>query len=180
MIEHVITGMVLHKPLTGYELKKEVESGIGNFYKASYGSLYPALKKLTDKGYVTLTEQTQVARLKKYYMATEAGKTAFLEWLMAPVDIGSGTAAILAKIYFFGELPKTMRNQKIQEYESAVQTVLDQYKNMEAQLADTIKNDRDYFELSTLYYGLQHTQGLLRWLKYIKTQESLTAFLQEN
>ena len=50
MLDYIILGMVLNEDLTGYDIKKFIENGIGVFYKASYGSLYPALKKLTEKG----------------------------------------------------------------------------------------------------------------------------------
>ena len=64
VLEYVVMGTVLHKPSTGYDIKKEIEAGIGNFFKSSYGNLYPTLKKLTKKGFLTLAEQTQVDRLK--------------------------------------------------------------------------------------------------------------------
>jgi len=47
--DYVVIGMVLHVPLTGYDNKKLIEKGTGNFVKASHGSLYPALKKLAIK-----------------------------------------------------------------------------------------------------------------------------------
>jgi len=179
MIEYVVMGMILHKPLTGYDIKKEIEAGIGNFYKSSYGNLYPALKKLTDKGYLTLTEQTQVDRLKKYYMATELGKSAFLEWLTSPIDKNSVTVSIMTRIFFFGELPKDVRNQKLQEYEIEIQRILGIYRETEKQFADSIKTAGDYFEMSTLYYGLQTAQGIIHWLKYIKEEKPLTEFIKE-
>ena len=47
MLESIILGMVSDNDFTGYDIKKLIENGIGVFYKASYGSLYPALKRLT-------------------------------------------------------------------------------------------------------------------------------------
>jgi len=179
MIDYIIVGMVLHEPLTGYDIKKEIETSIGSFYKASYGSLYPALKKLTDKGHLVLTEQTQVERLKKYYRATDLGKAAFMEWLASPIDINAGTASVLAKIFFFGELPKDIRHQRLHECELEIQRVYAQYMEMEKQFADSIESDNHYFEFSTLYYGLQTAHGLLRWLGHIKEQKSFAGFIKE-
>jgi len=179
MIEYVITGMVLHKPLTGYDIKKEIELGIGNFYKSSNGNLYPALKKLTEKGHLILTEQTHVERLKKYYIATESGKAAFLEWLKSPIDKNSLSISLLTRVFFLGELPKDIRSQKLQEYELEMLKILEAHKKIEKQFADSIKSDRDYFELSTLYYGLQTAQGMIRWLKYIKEEKPLSKFTGE-
>ena len=180
MIEYVIIGMVLHKPLTGYDIKKEIEAGIGNFYKSSYGNLYPALKKLTDKGYLTLTEQTQVERLKKYYIATELGKTAFLEWLTSPIDQSSVTASIMTRMFFFGELPEDLRNKQLEEYELHIRQVIGEYKKMVEQFSISGEDVTDYFGVSTLYYGLQTAQGMIRWLKYIKEQKPLSELVRED
>jgi len=180
MIDYIIIGILLQKPLTGYDIKKEIKLGIGNFYKASYGSLYPALKKLTDKGHLVLTEQTQAARLKKYYKATDLGRDVFMQWLASPVDINLGTAAMLARIYFFGELPKDIRNQRLQEYEAAMQKILTAHEQIEQQFAHTISNDRQYFELSTLFYGLQSVQGMIRWVRHIQAQKEFPVKEDEN
>jgi len=179
MIEYVVTGMVLNKALTGYDIKKEIELGIGNFYKTSNGNLYPTLKKLTEKGHLVLTEQTQVERLKKFYMATESGKAAFFEWLTSPVDKNSVTASILIRIFFFGELPKDIRSQKLQEYEIEIQKILEEQKKIEKQFMSSVKTEREYFELSTLYYGLQTAQGMIRWLQYIKEEKPLATFFKK-
>lgn len=48
MFEFIALGILMDAPLTGYDFKKAMESGIGTFYKASYSSLYPLLKKLTE------------------------------------------------------------------------------------------------------------------------------------
>ena len=179
MIEYVVMGMVLHKPLTGYDIKKEIEAGIGNFFKSSYGNLYPALKKLTDKGYLTLTEQTQVDRLKKYYMATELGKAAFIEWLTSPLDPGSVTVSLLTKIFFFGELSEDIRTQELSKYELHMQQTLQQLREMEKQFSIPDMDSRHYFEMSTLYYGIMNAQSMIQFLKHIGEQKPLSEIVSQ-
>jgi len=82
-------GMVLHEPMTGYDIKKNIEMSIGNFFMVSHGQLYPALKKLTEKKYLTMEEDAQGGRVKKYYQITESGENAFLDWLAAPTDFNT-------------------------------------------------------------------------------------------
>jgi len=179
MLDYIALGMVLGEPLTGYDIKKEIESGVGNFYTASYGSLYPALKKLTSKGYLAMTEKPHGNRLKKYYQATESGKAEFLKWLSSPFDPNSGSDSLLARIYFFGELPKDIRNKQLQEYELHYQQVLQKLEKIEEQFANTTDDD-EYFELSTLYLGLQHLQDTLRWFEHIREERPLAEFLKSN
>ena len=171
MFEYVIMGMVLHEASTGYDIKKNIEAGIGFFCKASHGSLYPSLKKLTSKGYLTMTEQTQGKRLKKYYLTTESGKMAFLEWLASPFDIDTH----MIQIFFLGELPAEIRNKWLQECEFYLQQMLQQLQAIEKHFPAEISNDRDYFQLSTSYFSYQNIQNLIKWVGYIKEQKPLKA-----
>ena len=177
MFEYITMGMVLHEELTGYDIKKKIEAGIGNFYKASHGSLYPALKKLTGKGYLSLVEQTQGNRLKKYYKATELGKEVFLEWLSSPYDMKTGDEVHLAQIYFLAELPTELRIKRLQEHEFYLQQMLQELQTIEKQLPTENLSDRDYFELSTFYFSYQLLQNTLRWLGYIREQKPLSNFM---
>ena len=179
MFEFITLGMVLHEELTGYDIKKKIEAGIGNFYKASHGSLYPALKKLTDKDFLSKTEQTQGNRQKKYYKATESGKAAFLEWLSSPYDINTGDEVHLAQVYFFGELPEELRIKRLKEHEFYLQQMLQQLQIIEKQLPTENISDKDYFELSTFYFSYQILQNTIRWLEYIREQKPLSNFIGE-
>lgn len=178
MFEYLVMGMVLNEELTGYDIKKRIELGIGNLYKASHGQLYPALKKLTDKGYLIMNEQMQGKRLKKYYRATEAGKAAFLEWLSSPFDQNADGDNYLVKIFLLGELPNEIRIKRLQEYEFYTQQLLQQLQTIEKQLPTETLNDRDYFELSTFYFSYQLLQNTIRWVRYIKEKKPLSSFLQ--
>ena len=180
MLDYIILGIVLNEELTGYDIKKHIEFGIGNFYKASYGNLYPALKKLADKDFLTMKEQPQGERNKKYYQATELGKSAFLEWLSSPTDFSSSYDALMVKIFFYGELPDDIRRERIYECELFMQQHLRELREIEEQFASTINNDRDYFEISTLYYGIQSLLNSLRWLRHIKEKKPFSEFVQEN
>ena len=178
MIDYIALGMVLDKELTGYDIKKEIEAGIGNFFKASYGNLYPALKKLTDKGHISMTEIMQGNKLKKYYQATELGRMEFLEWLSTPPNSIEETQ--FTRIYFYGELPKEVRNNLLQEFEFLIRQALRQLQVIEKQFISEVLNDREYFEWSTLYQGIQSAQNMIRWLAYIREQKPLSEFLIES
>ncbi|MCL2531678.1 MAG: PadR family transcriptional regulator [Oscillospiraceae bacterium] len=180
MLDYIIMGMVLEDELTGYDIKKEVEGSIGNFYKANYGRLYPALSKLTDQGFLTMKEEMQGKRLKKYYKTTELGKQAFLEWLAAPVDSNASGEFHLAQIFFYGELPKELRDQRLREYEALLRKTLQQLEQIESTLPSENLSDKDYFGISTLYYGFQQVHSTLHWLEHIREQTPFSQFLNKN
>lgn len=64
---------------TGYEIKKMSEDGrFSHFIDASFGSIYPALVRLTEDGYVSCREEHQAGKPdRKVYSLTDAGRAAF-------------------------------------------------------------------------------------------------------
>ncbi|MBC8157880.1 MAG: PadR family transcriptional regulator [Alphaproteobacteria bacterium] len=76
-------GVLTQGDASGYEIKKQLEEGpLAHFYRAGFGSIYPALTGLAKAGYVTCTETAQEKRPgKKTYRITEAGLAAFRKTL---------------------------------------------------------------------------------------------------
>ncbi len=67
---------------TGYEIKKRFGTRYSHFFAASFGSIYPALTRLTDEGLVSYIEHAQAKRPdKKVYSITPAGRLAFFDAL---------------------------------------------------------------------------------------------------
>lgn len=167
MIKNILLGFLYDCTLTGYEIKKMVENGMGIFYRTSYGSIYPALKKLEEQGLVTMASSTENERNKKAYTITNEGKSAFMEWLAQPVDFEQTDSRQLAKIYFYDKLPLEKRTKLLQDFEEYHQNYLRKLQNLQAKL-DTPQNQQEhYFKLSTLYYGLCITKATIGWCQMI-------------
>jgi DNA-binding PadR family transcriptional regulator len=79
-------GVLSFQDATGYEIKKMVEEGMFNhFIEASYGSIYPALTRMSEEGLVTCREEAQDGRPdKKVYSITEYGRTELISALCGP------------------------------------------------------------------------------------------------
>ena len=50
MLELAVLGLLKEQPLHGYELKKRLAETLGSFWGVSFGSLYPALRRLERSG----------------------------------------------------------------------------------------------------------------------------------
>jgi DNA-binding PadR family transcriptional regulator len=66
--------LLSNKPLTGYDLMKEIEERTLGFWKLTPGGVYPILRELEKKGYITGTRKPQDSRRRKIYEMTEAGQ----------------------------------------------------------------------------------------------------------
>ena len=63
MLELAILGLLKEQALHGYELRKRLGEAFGPFSGASYGSLYPALKRLEAAGAVTAVDAPPAAHV---------------------------------------------------------------------------------------------------------------------
>jgi DNA-binding PadR family transcriptional regulator len=61
MLELAILGLLHEQELHGYELKKRLTETLGPFSGASFGSLYPALRRLEAAGAVKAVEANEAA-----------------------------------------------------------------------------------------------------------------------
>lgn len=173
MLESIILGMVLDADLTGYDIKKRIENGIGVLYKASYGSLYPALKRVSAKGYLTTYEHPHGGRQKIFYHLTVTGRQQFFEWLCAPVDVLDGANTHLAKVYFFDHVSPEIREQQLWLYEMHNRQYLKKLEDLETVFSNRTDTACWYYKLATLYYGICITQRTIEWCQHIRLQKPL-------
>jgi DNA-binding PadR family transcriptional regulator len=86
VLELAILGLLHQAPMHGYELRKQLNAMLGPFRAFSYGTLYPGLRALTDRGLITASEQADGAahgrsRARIVYSLTEAGNKTLEELL---------------------------------------------------------------------------------------------------
>ena len=83
MLELAILGGLKEKPMHGYELKKRLTYLLGHFWKISFGSLYPALKRLESKNAIEKAYPVKEKTRNRYvYRITPEGEDLFLRLLV--------------------------------------------------------------------------------------------------
>lgn len=81
-LKYAILGLLNQQNMTGYELMKEFESTLNEFWSAKHSQIYPELKRLTEEGLIEYEIEISGTVLeKKKYSITESGRTAFILWL---------------------------------------------------------------------------------------------------
>jgi DNA-binding PadR family transcriptional regulator len=174
MLEFIILGMLMESTMSGYDLKKTIDSSIGNIYTASYGSLYPALKRLTEKGSISLLE-TDNSKNKKLYTLLPAGKELFLAWLSGPLE--TTRREQLIRIFFFDYLDEETRQMRFNEYlfklEREIRTLEAVKEIVTGELAELPQPENYYYRVSVLSYGLSHFKTEKQWIKDIQERKNL-------
>ena len=54
MLELAILGLLKERSMHGYQLSKRLTDSLGGFWRVSYGSLYPALRRLEKAGAIEI------------------------------------------------------------------------------------------------------------------------------
>jgi PadR family transcriptional regulator, regulatory protein AphA len=102
---YVILGMVSREPRSGYEIKALVDETTRFFWAASYGQIYPELKRLSAAGLVEGRDEPRGERKRSVYAITPAGEEALREWLRLPPETFEMREEGLLKLFFAGVLP---------------------------------------------------------------------------
>ncbi len=129
-VKFPILGFLMESGMTGYDLKRRFAQSVGFYYRASDGSLYPALKKLAREGLVRMREQSRGSRARKLYAITAAGRAHFLKMLAEPAqEIFIHDEGVI-KLYFSHHLPKVGLEhlRKMQRFDARAAAFLEKWR----------------------------------------------------
>ena len=99
----VILGLLAWGPRTGYEIKQVTDQSTRFFWGASYGQIYPELRRLEAAGLVRSREEPRGRVPRRIYSLTPVGRKALDAWLAEPVDQYELRDEGLLRL-FFGDL----------------------------------------------------------------------------
>src|SRR5437763_9646562 len=81
----VVLGLLDHGPRSGYDIKAVVDRSTRFFWAASYGQIYPELRRLEHDGLIESESAPRGARERRVYRLTAAGREALTAWLLGPM-----------------------------------------------------------------------------------------------
>jgi PadR family transcriptional regulator AphA len=78
-----VLGLIALEPRSGYDIKRVVDRSIRHFWAASYGQIYPELKRLETADWIAGDDASRGGRARRVYRITESGQRALRDWLVA-------------------------------------------------------------------------------------------------
>ena len=168
-IDCVILGLLNHEELTGYEIKKRMDTTLKYFWGASYGSIYPALNDLVNRGLATKREDTESKRNKLIYTITNDGRNYLKEWLTLPVEKDELRYETLLKLFFGNEQGAEQAISHIEVFEKKIEKELPYLLNAEKILNKCLNDDtaHKYYWL-TVEFGIKTYRTYLEWCEEAK------------
>jgi DNA-binding PadR family transcriptional regulator len=77
----VILGLLSLGPRSGYDIKAAVDRSTRFFWAASYGQIYPELRRLEQEGLIEGEDAPNGRRSRRVYRLTDAGRAELDDWL---------------------------------------------------------------------------------------------------
>jgi DNA-binding PadR family transcriptional regulator len=158
-IRSIILGFLMYGNLTGYDLKKLFSISFSFFSGLSYGSIYPALKKMEQEGLITMKVEIQDGTPnRKVYTITEAGRAFFADSLKTPVPFDRPRNPFLMRLFFFSHLTKTERLAAAKQYLADIKKMNEE---LEASRPE-IEARADLYQNICFQSGKRHFEDMMR------------------
>jgi PadR family transcriptional regulator, regulatory protein AphA len=160
--EAAVLGLLSHRPRSGYDLKKAVESSVGYFWAPAKSQIYAVLPRLVESGYASVRKVAQEQRPdKSVYRLTRAGRAALKAWIEeTPMPPDPGRNPLLIKL-FFGDVvaPEVLVGHIRQRREEAeeLRSILEEI--------DARADPAHLHSALTRGWGLEYAKAFIRWAK---------------
>lgn len=155
----VILGMLAVEPRSGYDIKAIVDSSTRFFWAASYGQIYPELKRLSEQGLIEPDAAAEGGRRRTTYRLTDAGRDAFADWIRDPELTHELRDEGLLKLFFAGVLGREEATAVLEAARERYVQKRDALRAIEPQA----KAKQRFGPLAVLSYGLGMSEFAIEW-----------------
>lgn len=168
LLDFALLGLLHEAPAHGYELRQRLNDALGAFRALSYGTLYPALSGLLDRGLIAqstptgkpVTPTRSAGRNRIVYEITAAGKEAFEDSAgridtAAYEDDGFGV-----RLAFFGRTAADVRLRILEGRRSRVEEQLETVRANSSRSRERL----DSWTQALQRHGEESTEREVRWL----------------
>lgn len=158
-VRSMLLGFLMYGNMTGYDLKKYFSISFSFFSGLSYGSIYPALKKMEQEGLISMQREIQDGSPnRKIYSITDAGKDAFIKALRAPYPSDRAKSPFLMRLFFFAHLSPEERRKSTTEYLESIKQIRRELEAVEPQ----VNSKADYYQYLCYQFGVRLYGDLIR------------------
>ena len=163
---YVILGMVSREPRSGYEIKALVDNSTRFFWAASYGQIYPELKRLAEAGMVEGVDAPRGGRRRTVYAITEAGRAALRDWLRQPPRTYETRDEGLLKLFFAGALPPEEAVEILRSMRQHRSALVERLRAIEPKALEK----EDPYPLIVLRAGIEFNEWFAGWCERMEVQ----------
>jgi DNA-binding PadR family transcriptional regulator len=166
---YVILGMVSRESRSGYEIKALVDDTTRFFWAASYGQIYPELKRLSEAGLIEGSDAPRGERKRTVYAITAEGERALREWLRQPPQTFELREEGLLKLFFSGVISPEEAAETLRAMREHRHGVAARLREIEPKAEEKLENG-DPYPLLVLQGGIEFNEWFANWCERMEAQ----------
>jgi DNA-binding PadR family transcriptional regulator len=161
-----LLGLLHRGPMTGWDLARQAETIIGDFWNVSSSQIYRELRTLEDAGLVVAGPAG--TREKKPFTITEKGKAAFTVWIRREPGPDVIRSPLMLVVFFASHLDDVHRERFMAIQRLRHEQTLDEYRNVYKTLAD---DEPDL--VNVLQFAIFHEEAVQRWFAWMEKKSGI-------
>lgn len=166
----VILGLLHSESRTGYEIKSVVDNSTRFFWAASYGQIYPELKRLEAAGLVEVESAEEGGRRRARYAITAAGRDALHAWLTSDAAlVHEMRDEGLLKFFFSDALAPGEALLNVRAMRAHHESMVRRLREIEPMTIEARRNGRRHPYL-TLHGGIELHEFLAGWCRRMEEE----------
>jgi DNA-binding PadR family transcriptional regulator len=175
VLELAVLGLLHRTPMHGYELSRQLTSVLGPLRAVAFGTLYPCLQDLTERGLIvaeadeetSATRGGRAKRSRKVYRLSAEGKERLQDLLSDSGPSAWDDESFGVHFAFFGQTRADIRLRILEGRRSRLEERLE---GVRAAFARTRERVDDY-TLELHRHGLESVEREVRWLNELIASE---------
>jgi DNA-binding PadR family transcriptional regulator len=157
----VVLGVLRLGARTGYDIKRYTDVSTRFFWGASYGQIYPELRRLAKAGLVEAKHEPRGGISRTEYTLTTRGEQALHEWLTAGGDwLFEYRDESLLKLFLGDLLTPDEVVANLRAGREQFEAVIDRFREIEVAAAEDAEEAGRVHPHLALQYGI----GLMEWI----------------
>jgi DNA-binding PadR family transcriptional regulator len=169
----VVLGLLKLGARTGYDVKRFADVSTRFFWGASYGQIYPELRRLASAGLIRAKEQPRGGVSRTEYTLTARGERALHDWLTEDPEALTFEYRDepLLKLFLGDVLTRDEIGANLRGAREQFERVIDRFREIEQLAAADEEEGAPRYPGVALQYGIELMEWIVAW--YRETERRL-------
>ncbi len=155
-----LLGLLHRGPMTGWDLARQAETIIGDFWNVTHSQIYRELRTLEEAGLVEAGPAGR--RAKKPFSITDKGRAAFAVWIRREPGPDIIRSPLMLMVFFAAHLDDTRRRRFMAIQRLRHEQTLDEYRKV----YDTLGAEEAGLA-NVLQFAIFHEEAVARWFEWM-------------
>jgi len=170
-LEYALLGLLRQHAQSGYDLRKTFATTPMRHFSDSPGSIYPALRRMKARRWVTASAENGSARKRREFAVTDTGKRALVHWLRQPVsreDIIWRLEQLMLRFAFLdGNVERPVSLRFLDELERELAAYVRELREHDRMFSPEIRSSTGYLAFKG---GIESYHTRLLWARQVRKQ----------